>query len=96
MTTNHRVCLRSGAGRFGLIRPRLAGRPHRETDPHVEYAALVDTQYVEAIDGGEPVLNRLASFGLEPTPTTYSHLLYGWSLPGGRRAVLSVVDCWTA
>lgn len=73
---------------------RLIGQPHHEADPYGNYAAALDREYREAIEGSEPILNRIVLFGAGPAPVAYSHLLIGWSLPDGRRAVLSAVECY--
>lgn len=66
------------------------GRPHL-SDPYSTFAAAIDAEYREAIEGGEPVYNRLVVDGLA-NPFIYSHLLLGYALPSGRRAVLVLVD----
>ncbi len=67
------------------------GRPDEE-DPHQDFSASVGVQYRRAIEGGEPVLNRVFCTGVTPAPFAYTHLLFGFSLPTGERAVLSCVQ----
>jgi len=66
------------------------GRPHIE-DPFSVFAQQIDAEYRAAIDGGEPVLNRLVVHGLA-RPFIYSHLLLGYARPSGRKAVFVLVD----
>lgn len=69
---------------------RQLGRPS-DNDPHSEYALRIGAEYGEALDGGEPVYNRLVIHGLA-APVVYSHLLIGWRAPDGRRTLLTVID----
>lgn len=69
----------------------LIGRPDLE-DVHTEYARAIGAQYLEAIEGGEPVHNRLRLTGLPRSPLSYGHVLLGRSLAGGRRALLALID----
>ncbi|HYD65547.1 hypothetical protein [Azospirillum sp.] len=67
------------------------GKPHVE-DPYAEYAQAIDKQYVEAIEGGVPIYNRLILIE-HGAPVIYTHMLLGWSVDrGGRRALLACVD----
>lgn len=67
------------------------GRPHLD-DPHADYAARIDREYQEAIDGGEPLLNLITMLRPGQPPTVYTHVLLGWTAGAGRRAVLSGVE----
>ena len=67
------------------------GKPHLE-DVHTDFALAIDAQYREAIDGGEPVYNRLLITGLPRPPVNYCHLLFGWSLGERRQALLALID----
>lgn len=66
------------------------GRPHVD-DPYSAFAQRIDAEYREAIDGGDPVHNRLVVHGTN-TPFIYSHLLLGYALSSGRKAVFALVD----
>lgn len=66
------------------------GQPS-ETDPHSEYGRQIAAEYREAIADGQPVYNHLVIHGLR-TPVVYSHLLFGFTSPGGRTALLTVID----
>lgn len=66
------------------------GKP--DSAPSEDLATGIDAQYREAIEGGEVILNRCRVVGLMAEPLTFSHLLVGWRLPEGRRALLSCVD----
>lgn len=70
---------------------RQLGRPHLE-DPHTHYAARIDHEYQESIDGGEPLLNLITMLRPGQPPTIYTHMLLGWTAGTGRRAVLSGVE----
>lgn len=59
-------------------------------DPHSELARHIGLQYVEAVEGGQALFNRIRVTGLGQ-PFIYTQALYGW-LDNGRRAVLSCVD----
>jgi hypothetical protein len=61
-------------------------------DPHADLAYDLGEQYREAIETGEPIYNRVRITGLPDQPVDYSHLLLGWTLPGGRQALLTCVD----
>lgn len=67
------------------------GRPHLE-DEHTEYARAIGAEYLEAIEGSEPVYNQLLLTGLPGAPVNYRHLLLGWSLSEGRQALLALID----
>ncbi|MGY0794278.1 hypothetical protein ACW7BJ_33440 [Azospirillum argentinense] len=66
------------------------GKP--DSAPSANLADGIDAQYREAIEAGEPLLNRVCVTGLKATPLHFSHLLMGWRLPNGRRALLSAVE----
>lgn len=67
------------------------GRPHLD-DPHADYAARIDREYQEAIDGGEPLLNLVTILRPGQPRAVYTHVLLGWTAGAGRRAVLSGVE----
>ncbi|MBK3798655.1 hypothetical protein GAY33_05315 [Azospirillum brasilense] len=67
------------------------GKPDLD-DPHQTLAEGVGAQYREAIEGGAPVFNRVMITGLSAEPKIYTHLLLGWRLPDGNRALLSCLD----
>ncbi|MBP2291061.1 hypothetical protein [Azospirillum rugosum] len=64
------------------------GKPDLD-DPHQVLAEGVGQQYREAIEGGDPVFNRVTITGLSASPKVYTHMLYGWAPQDGRRALLS-------
>lgn len=67
------------------------GKPD-DQDPHQCLADGVGPQYREAIEGGQPILNRVEITGMSAAPKVYTHLLLGWRRPDGRRALLSCLD----
>lgn len=69
---------------------RQLGRPEHE-DPHGTIAATIGAEYREAMEAG-PVLNRLRIAGLSAVPLVYTHMVFGWRLDTGHRAVLSCLD----
>ncbi|MBB3264069.1 hypothetical protein FHW79_001684 [Azospirillum sp. OGB3] len=64
-----------------------------DRDPHTEFARRVGAEYVEAMAGGEALVNRFSVAGLG-RPFDYVQALFGWS-DGGRRAVLACIDVQT-
>jgi hypothetical protein len=80
-----RICLGDDWARENLGKPDSA--------PADRLADGIAAQYVEAIEGGQPVLNRVFSTEVFPDrPLVFTHLLVGWRLPDGRRALLSCLD----
>ena len=67
------------------------GKPDLD-DPHQSLAEGIGAQYREAIEGGVPVFNRIMITGLSADPKIYTHVLIGWRLPEGRRALLSLLN----
>ncbi|AIB13993.1 hypothetical protein ABAZ39_18860 (plasmid) [Azospirillum argentinense] len=66
---------------------QMAGRPDQD-DPHHVLAEGFAAEYLEAMEGGVPVLNRVVISGLSAAPLVYQHALIGWKERTGRRAVL--------
>lgn len=64
-----------------------------EQDPHTEFARRVGAEYIEAMAGGEALVNRFSVAGLG-RPFDYVQALFGWS-EGGRLAVLACIDVQT-
>ncbi|CAO3445677.1 hypothetical protein [Azospirillum argentinense] len=64
------------------------GKPDLD-DPHQTLAEGVGHQYREAIEGGDPVFNRVTITGLSLSPKVYTHMLIGWQQSDGRRALLT-------
>lgn len=80
-----RTCLGDEWARNNLGKPDSA--------PADRLADGIAAQYVEAIEGGQPVLNRVFSTEVFPDrPLVFTHLLVGWRLPDGRRALLSCLE----
>ncbi|MGY0711250.1 hypothetical protein [Azospirillum argentinense] len=69
----------------------MIGQPDRD-DPHRALAQRFTAEYLEAVEGGVPVLNRVVISGLSAAPLVYQHALIGWRDRAGRRAVLSCMD----
>ncbi|HYD68493.1 hypothetical protein [Azospirillum sp.] len=69
---------------------RHMGRPHME-NPHVEFPDALAPLYAEAIDGGEPLHNRVTMHGPWAEGRPYTHVLCGWKAADGRRAILSAI-----
>ncbi|MGY0713121.1 hypothetical protein [Azospirillum argentinense] len=70
---------------------QMAGRPDQD-DPHRAIAQRFAAEYLEAVEGGVPVLNSVVISGLSAAPLVYTHALYGWRDSSGRRAILSCMD----
>ncbi|MBP2233139.1 hypothetical protein J2847_006474 [Azospirillum agricola] len=79
-----RTCLGDDWARANLGKP--------DTAPSDGLVNGVDAQYREAIDAGQPVYNRVFVTDVMDTPLSYTHMLVGWRLPDGRRAVLSALE----
>ncbi|QCN95862.1 hypothetical protein D3093_11660 [Azospirillum argentinense] len=69
----------------------MLGQPDQD-DPHQALAQRFAAEYLEAVEGGTPVLNRVVISGLSAVPLIYTHTLIGWQDRAGRRAVLSCMD----
>jgi hypothetical protein len=67
------------------------GKPYL-TDPHADLAYDLGVHYQEAVETGAPIYNRIRITGVPGQPIDYSHLLLGWTLPGGRQALLGCID----
>lgn len=68
----------------------MLGRPDQD-DPHQALALRFAAEYLEAVEGGAPVLNRVVITGMSAVPLVYQHALIGWKDCAGRRAVLSAM-----
>lgn len=68
----------------------LIGKPQGSSGYDALTQAL-DRQYAEAIDGGEPVHNRVIMHGPAGAPVIYAHTLFGWD-QGSLRVVVALVD----
>lgn len=79
-----RVCLGDDWARANLGKP--------DTAPSDRLATGVAAEYLEAIDTGQPIYNRVFVSDVMATPLTYTHMLLGWRLPDGRRALLSCLE----
>ncbi|WP_431854730.1 hypothetical protein [Azospirillum sp.] len=90
-----------GPLRFAYIgepQRRFFGNTHADSmigKPQVDagydgWAQALEAQYLEAMQGGEPVHNHVAMHGLQSTPVVYTHTLIGWEC-GGRRVVVAMV-----
>lgn len=54
------------------------------------WAQALEAEYLEAMQGGEPVHNHVVMHGPSKAPVTYTHTLVGWEI-GGRRIVVAMV-----
>jgi len=79
-----RLCLGDEWARANLGKPDNAPSDRLETG--------VAAEYVEAIETGRPILNRVFVTDVMERPLTYTHALVGWRLPDGRRALLSCLE----
>jgi hypothetical protein len=89
----------------GPLKFRFVGRPALDTlgeawgrmvlnkpevdDPHCDFATAIGEQYVEAIESGEPLVNKISVTGVGQ-PFSFTHALIGWQTTS-RRAILSAV-----